>query len=337
MGKANRANLEVSVEIMEIVIIILMVILVGFFLWDRLQGRQRWKEQSDALSKIVGEKVEGSVGVFGDLRERLGELTKRTKDIEEVGKSISSLQEALRAPRFKGEFGEVGLETLLMNHFPGSYYLQHRFRNGKIVDAAVRVGDNLVSIDSKFPFPLEDFERMVTTQSQEERTRLRRQFTHTIRKHIDEVSEYIQIDEGTFDFALLYIPAENLYYQTVVRGPQPSEESDLYSYCRKKRVFPVSPNTLYAYLQAIVLGLKGLQVEKYAREILGRLERLQGELQYFQEDYDLIGRHISHAATKHTEARGRLTKLSGRLELLSGEPPIDKLPEGDTETHNEDE
>jgi DNA recombination protein RmuC len=320
----------------EIVIIVLLVILVGFFAWDRLRGRQRWKEQGETLSKIVEEKVAGSVGVFGDLRERLGELTKRTKDIEEASKSISSLQEALRAPKFRGEFGEVGLETLLMNHFSGSYHLQYRFQNGKIVDAVLRVGENLVPIDAKFPFPLEDFERMVTTQSQEEQIRLRRQFTRTIKKHIDDVSQYIQPDEGTFDFALLYIPAENLYYETVVRGSQPSQESDIYSYCRQKRVFIVSPNTFYAYLQAIVLGLNGLQVEKFAREILGQLERLKGELQDFQEDYELIGRHISNAAKKHTEAETKLTRLSGRLELLKGETRVEELPQGDTQTGNED-
>ena len=324
-------------EIVTIAIIVVLAVLVGFLIWDRSRGRQLLKEQGETLSKIVEEKVGGSLGVFGDVRERLGELTKRTKDIEEVGKSISSLQEALRAPKFRGEFGEVGLETLLMNHFSGSYYLQHRFRNGKTVDAAVRVGEKLVPIDSKFPFPLEDFERMVTTQSQEERTRLRRQFTRTIKKHIDDVSEYIQTDEGTFDFALLYIPAENLYYETVVRGPQPSEESDIYSYSREKRVFLVSPNTFYAYLQAIVLGLKGLQVEKFAREILGHLERLRGELQSFQEDYDLIGRHISNAAKKHTDAETKLTRLSGRLELLSsGENPTEELPELTAETRSEE-
>ncbi|HEX74654.1 MAG TPA: DNA recombination protein RmuC [Dehalococcoidia bacterium] len=321
---------------MEIAIIVLLVVLVGFFAWDRLRGRQRWKEQGETLSKIVEEKVAGSVGVFGDLRERLGELTKRTKDIEEASKSISSLQEALRAPKFRGEFGEVGLETLLMNHFSGSYHLQYRFQNGKIVDAVLRIGENLVPIDAKFPFPLEDFERMVTTQSQEEQIRLRRQFTRTIKKHIDDVSQYIQPDEGTFDFALLYIPAENLYYETVVRGSQPSQESDIYSYCRQKRVFIVSPNTFYAYLQAIVLGLNGLQVEKFAREIVGQLERLKGELQDFQEDYELIGRHISNAAKKHTEAETKLTRLSGRLELLKGETRVEELPQGDTQTGNED-
>ncbi len=257
---------------MEIAIIILLVIIVGFFLWDRFRASRRWKEQGDVLTRIVGEKVEGSIGVFGEVRERLGELTERTRVIEKVGSSIASLQEALGAPQFRGEFGEVGLETLLMNHLPGSYHLKHRFQNGKIVDAAVQVGEKLVPIDSKFPFPLEDFKQMVTTESKDERNRLRREFTRTIKKHIDDVSEYIQPSEGTFNFALLYIPAENLYYETIIRGSQISKETDIDQYCRDKRVFPVSPNIFYAYLQVIVLGLNGLQIEKFAQDIQGNLQ-----------------------------------------------------------------
>ena len=248
-----------------------------------------------------------------------------------MGKNISSLQEALRSPKFRGGFGELGLERLLADCLPtAAYSLQYRFRNGDIVDAVVRIGDNLAPIDSKFPFPLEDFERMSTSEAAEEQLRLRRQFNRTIKKHIDDVSKYILPDENTFDFALMYIPAENIYYETVVRCPQPVEENDLYSYALQKRVFPVSPNSLYAYLQAIVLGLKGLQVEKSARELLGRLERLQGDLHEFQADYELIGRHISHAANKHTEAGNKLTNISGRVELLTGEAP-EKLAEGSSE------
>jgi len=322
----------------EIIIIILLAILVVVFLWDRIRASRRWREQSETLSKIVGDKVEGSVGVFGEVRERLGELITRAKNIEDVGKSISSLQEALRAPKFRGGFGELGLERLLADSLPPKHYsLQHRFRNGEIVDAVVRIGTNLVPIDSKFPFPLEDFERMVTAESQEEQVHLRRQFSRTIKKHIDDVSKYIQPDEGTFDFALMYIPAENIYYETVVSCPQPAKENDIYSYCLQKRVFSVSPNSFYAYLQAIVLGLKGLQVEKSAREILGHLERLQGDFEDFREDYELIGRHISNAAKKHTEAETKLTRLSGRLELIAGETPAGKLPEGSAGTHEEDE
>jgi DNA recombination protein RmuC len=313
---------------LETILVVVLVVLVVFLIVDRVRGRKRLKEQADALSRVVGEKVEGSIGVFGDVRERLGELTKRTRDIEEVGKSITSLQEALRAPKFRGGFGELGLERLLVDSLPqNSYGLQHRFRNGETVDAVVRIGGNLVPIDAKFPFPLEDFERMVTTDSQGEQLQLRRQFIRTIRKHIDDVSKYILPDEKTFDFALMYIPAENIYYETIVRCPQLGDESDLYFYCLKKRVFPVSPNSFYAYLQAIVLGLKGLQVEKSARDILGRLERLQAGFQSFQDDYEIIGRHISHAAAKHTEAAGKLNTLSGRLELLTSDHLVDGLPE----------
>lgn len=322
---------------MDIVIIILLVIVIGFFLWDRLRAGQRWKEQGDVLTKTVGDKVEGSIKVFGEVRERLGELTKRTKDIEEVGKSISSLQEALRAPKFRGGFGELGLERLLVDTLPANAYdLQHKFRNGEIVDAVVQIGGNLVPIDAKFPFPLEDFERMVTGESQDEQTRLRRQFVRTIKKHIDDVSKYILLDENTFDFALMYIPAENIYYETIVRGTQPTEESDIYSYCLQKRVFPVSPNSFYAYLQAIVLGLKGLQVEKSAREILGHLGRLQSDLQDFQEDYGTLGTHIGRAARKYEEAERKLTRFGDKLQLTS-ETTIEKLPEGDTEVPDKTE
>jgi DNA recombination protein RmuC len=314
---------------MEIAMITLLAIIVGFLLWDRFRARQRWREQGDILTKIVGQKVEGSIGVFGEVRERLGELTKRTKDIEEVGKRISSLQEALRTPKFRGGFGELGLERLLADALPpDAYKFQPKFRSGETVDAVVRIGENLVPVDAKFPFPLGDFERMVTEESQEERIRLRRQFIRTIKKHIDDVSKYILPDENTFDFALMYIPAENIYYETIVRGPQPGEENEVYSHCLQKRVFPVSPNSFYAYLQAIVLGFKGLQVEKSARDILGHLARLQSDLQGFQDDYTTLGTHIGHAARKYDEAGTKLARLSAKFQL-TGETPGKELAEGD--------
>ncbi|GAI76561.1 unnamed protein product, partial [marine sediment metagenome] len=255
---------------MEIVILILLVvllvILVAFFLWYRFRQDQRWKEQSDILSKTVGERIADTTKVFGDVKERLGELAQRTEQIQEVGKDISNLQEILRAPKFRGGFGELLLERLLADILPRhNYSLQYRFRDGETVDAVIRIGENLVPIDSKFP--LEDFERILASESEEEQATLRRQFTRTIKKHIDDVAKYILPDEKTFDFALMYIPAENVYYETILRGQH--EESEIYSYSLQKRVIPVSPNTFYAYLQAIVLGLKGLHIEKTARDILG--------------------------------------------------------------------
>ena len=316
---------------MEIVIIILLAILVIFFIWDRLQQEQRWRKQGDALSKTVGERIADTTRVFGEVKERLGELTKGTQQIEEVGKNISSLQEILRAPKFRGGFGELLLERLLADTLPHkNYSLQYRFGNGEAVDAIIRIGDKLVPIDSKFP--LEDFERILAAESEGEQAALRRQFTRTIKKHIDNVAKYILPDEGTFDFALMYIPAENVYYETILRGH--AEESEIFSYSVEKRVIPVSPNSFYAYLQVILLGLKGLHIESTASEIMGHLGRLQGDLNDFQEDYETLGGHIRHAANKYDEANRKLSRFGDKLQI-AGETPLEKLPES-SETSEED-
>jgi len=322
--------METMIMILLVILVVLLLILVGFFLWDRLRASQRWKEQSDTLAKTVGERIADTTKVFGEVKERLGELAQRTEQIQEVGKNISSLQEILRAPKFRGGFGELLLERLLDDMLPrDNYSLQYRFRNGETVDAVIRIGENLVPIDSKFP--LEDFERMLAAEP-EEQTALRRQFTRTIKKHIDDVTRYILPDENTFDFALMYIPAENVYYETILRGH--AQEGEIYSYSLQKRVIPVSPNSFYAYLQVIIQGLKGLHIEKTASEIRGHLGRLQGDLTDFQEDYVTLGTHIGHAARKYDDAARKLTRLGDKLQLVS-ETPIEKLPEGDTETPGE--
>ena len=308
---------------MEVVIIVLLAVVVGLLVWDRLRAGQRWREQSDTLTKTVGERIDGTIKVFGELKESLGELTQRARDIHDVGKNISSLQEILRAPKPRGGLGELFLERLLADNLKGHYDLQYRFRSGEMVDAVVRVGGHLVPIDAKFP--LEDFQRMAAAESDEERESLRKQFTRTIKKHIDNVAKYILPDENTFGFALMYVPAENIYYETIC-------QSDIYADCIQKKVFLVSPNSFYAYLQAIVLGLKGLHVEKTAREILGRLERLQGDFNAFQGDYEVLGGHISKVARKYEEASGKLTRLGDKLQLADGEATVEQLAEGSAET-----
>ena len=317
---------------MEIIIIVLLVIIVGLLLWDRLRASHRLTEQSETLAKTVGERIADTTRVFGEVKESLGRLAQRTEQIQEVGKNICSLQDLLHAPKFRGGFGELLLERLLADTLPrDNYSLQYQFRNGETVDAIIRVGGNLVPIDSKFP--LEDFQRILAVASEDEQAPLRRQFNRTIKKHIDAVTKYILPDENTFDFALMYIPAENIYYETILRGQ--AEESEIYSYSLQKRVIPVSPNSFYAYLQVIILGLKGLHIEKTARGILGHLGRLQGDLRGFEEDYDTLGTHIGHASRKYEEAARKLSRLDDKLRL-AGETPVEELPEGGREIRDED-
>jgi len=311
---------------MEIVIIVLLFIIVVLFIWDRFRRERTLREQGDALSKAVGERIDGTIQVFGDLKEKLGELTQRTQDIQEAGKNILTLQEILRAPKPRGGLGEILLERLLSDSLPRDYYrIQHRFKNGEAVDAVVIVGGNLVPIDAKFP--LEDFERMLSAESEEEQADLRRQFTRTVKKHIENVSKYILPDENTFDFALMYVPAENIYYETIC-------QSDIYTCCLQNKVFLVSPNSLNAYLQAIVLGLRGLRIQSTAREILGHLARLQNDFNAFQKDYDILGGHIQHAYTKYDDAARKLTRLGDKLQI-AGNTSVEQLPEAGTDTDDE--
>jgi DNA recombination protein RmuC len=320
---------------METVIIVLLLVLstillamVGFLLWDRLHRERRLKDQGDTLAKAVGERIDGTIAVFSELHKSLGELKKQTSSIEEAGKNILTLQEILRSPKPRGGLGELMLERLLADNLPRDFYdLQWRFKSGETVDAVVRVGGNLVPIDAKFP--LEDFERMMAAESDEERATITRQFIRTVKKHIAEVAKYILPDENTFDFALMYVPAENIYYETIL-------QSDIYCDCVRRKVFLVSPNSFNAYLQAIVLGLKGLRVEKAAREIIGRLERLRGDFATFRSDYETLGGHIHHTASKYNEASAKLTKLDDTLQRASEMHP-EKLPEGSAETSGEDE
>lgn len=312
---------------MEIVVIIILAvtvsILMGVFLRDRSRRRIEKAERDEELSRMVGEKLDGNVKLFGDVRERLGELTQRTRDIQEVGRNIASLQELLKAPKFRGCFGELLLERLLADVLPSNTYsLQHRFSDGRMVDAVVHIGPNMVPVDSKFP--LEDYDRMVKTEDENERGVLRQQFLRTIRKHVDGVSKYILPDEGTFDFALMYIPAENVYYEAVIQGTQPAGGTDIYTYSLQRRVVPVSPNSFYAYLQVIVLGLKGLRFETAAQEILGYIGRLQGDIREFERDYEVMGSHIRNAASKYETASRKLDRFQERLRL-AGESPAQEL------------
>lgn len=276
----------------------------------RIELNERLKETQQALlntHQAVGERLDNATKVFGEVSTSLGKLDEASKRVLEVGKDISSLQELLRAPKFRGEIGEALLGNLLAQVFPQKefFQLQYQFKNGDTVDAVIRLGDNLVPVDAKFP--LENFKRMVESASEEEKKSYRKSFLSDVRMRINEISsKYILPDEGTYDFALMYIPAENVYYETVIK-------EDLLDYSVSRKVIPVSPNTFYAYLQVICLGLKGLAVERNAKEILANLGRLEGDLIKFKEDFVLIGGHLSNAARKYAEAEKKLDRFTDKL------------------------
>jgi len=279
--------------------------------------REQVSKSMDRVSQRVDQRLESAGQAIIKVHKGLGELSEATKRVFEVGKDIATLQDILRAPKLRGSLGELFLGELLEQILPSKYYhLQHRFKSGEIVDAIILLGGKMVPIDSKFP--LENFRRVVQSQSEEEQRVNRRTFMKDVKKHIDDIAgKYILPDEGTFDFALMYIPAENVYYETIIKDERFGEEQGLFGYSLSKRVIPVSPNSFYAYLQTILLGLKGMQIEKSTQLIISSLARLQGDLNRFADDFETLGKHISHSKGKYDEAEKRLSRLSDRFLQIS--------------------
>jgi len=266
------------------------------------------------VSSNMGERLDSAAKVFGDVKKSLGSLDEKTQQIYEVGKDIASLQEILRAPKMRGGLGELFLESILEQIMPRKdfYELQYCFKTGERVDAVIKIGSRLVPVDSKFP--LESFKRFVDVQTDEEKRRAKKEFIKAVNAHIDDIAaKYILPDEDTYDFALMYIPAENVYYETIIKDEGFGEEKSIFSHAISKKVIPVSPNSFYAYLQVIILGMKGLKVEEKAQEVIKMLITLKGSLGKFTEDFEVMGSHIDNIKSSYERAVKSLDKFEDKL------------------------
>jgi DNA recombination protein RmuC len=289
-----------------------------------LQVNSQLNQVTQQLQKSTGDlntRLDNAAKVVSEVSKGLGGLSEATKKVFEVGKDIASLQEILRSPKLRGGLGELFLGDLLAQIFPPAHYsLQYRFKSNEAVDAVIKLGQNLVPVDAKFP--LENFKRVIEVSSEEEQRAARRKFIADVKKHIDAISgKYILPDEGTFDFALMYIPAENVYYELIIKDEAIDTEKSLLNYSFAKRVIPVSPNSFYAYLQTILLGLKGMHIEERAQEILTGLARLSGDFGKFREEFELVGKHLTNTKSRYEEADKKLEKFSDKLGSISSSSP----------------
>jgi DNA recombination protein RmuC len=242
-----------------------------------------------------------------EIVDRLGKLDGTAAQMLARANDLARLEQALRPPKARGGVGEILLGNLLRDSLPpDAYQLQHTFRTGDRVDAVIRV-DKLVPVDAKFP--LDNFERLVAAGDDGEKTLHERAFVRDVKGHVDAIaSKYILPAENTYDFALMYLPAESVYYELVCGT------GDVYGYALGKRVFPVSPTTLHAYLLVITLGLKGLQIEQHATEVMAYCGQLAHDFERFRGDFEVVGKHIQNAQSKYGEADRRLERFGARLE-----------------------
>jgi len=307
-------------EILTIVLLCVLTILVGglvaavVWLASRSRGEAETGQiaalqaEMKAMREQVGQNlgtVTQQVAVFGSVQEGIGKVAEATNQILALGQDIASLQDILRAPKPRGGLGEIMLGNLLAQVLPCERYrMQYPFADGTRVDAAILLADHIVPIDAKFP--LENFQRMLDAADDKEHESARKAFIRDVMRRVDETSRYIQPDAGTFEFAMMYIPAENVYYEIL-------SAKNLFEYALEQHVIPVSPNSFFAYLNVVVFGLRGLEIEEKARLLLGQLSRLRKDFGDIHNTFGTLGRHITHAQSKYSEMDIKLGRFGEKL------------------------
>jgi DNA recombination protein RmuC len=276
---------------------------------ERLQVRTAEVDRRlEAMTATMDRRLENAGKTTSAIHQQLGQLGQANAEILARANDLKKLEQALRPPKARGGFGELLLGNLLRDRLPqDSYQLQYGFKTGERVDAVIHV-ERLVPIDAKFP--LDNFERLADAETDDERALHEKAFARDLRNHVDAIAtKYIRPDEGTYDFALMYLPSEGVYYELVC-----GKTGALLNYAHEKRVFPVSPTTFTSQLQVIALGLKGMQIEQRAHEVMAYVAQLQGDFDRFRDDFQVVGKHIGNAQSKFAEAEKRLDRFDTKLE-----------------------
>jgi DNA recombination protein RmuC len=242
------------------------------------------------------------------IAEKLGRVEGATAQMLARANDLARLEQALRPPKARGGFGELLLGNLLRDMLPpDAYQLQYGFRGGERVDAVIRI-DKLVPVDAKFP--LDNFARLLESTDENEGALHAKAFERDAKTHVDAIaSKYVRPAESTYDFALMYLPSESVYYELVC-----SRSGTLYRYALEKRVFPVSPLTFHAYLLVITLGLKGLQIEQHAQDVMAYCAGLARDFGRFRGEFETLGKHLGNAQTKYGDADRRLEGFARDLD-----------------------
>ncbi len=272
-------------------------------------------QRLEGIDSRLNETQLASQGLVRDIFGRLGDVAQATSAVAEQARQFTSLQDLLKAPKPRGGLGEAMLEELLAQVLPRqTFACQHRFSSGVVVDAVVKAGGRKICIDAKFP--LSNYRTMCDAKTDAERTVAERAFAADVDKHIGDISSrYIVPDEGTLDFAVMYVPAEGLYGEVLRLSHR---KQPIFERAIEARVVPMSPLTMYAYLQTVLFGLKCLRIEENAEQILDHCARLREDMERFAYEYDTLGKHLGNAFTKYGDATRRLDRLRSKLDSAVG-------------------
>ncbi len=279
------------------------------------------------LDLKLGESTKVFQRQFGEsakiIREITTELTKvgeGQKQVVDIAKQLENLQDILKNPKQRGVLGEYYLKTVLENVLPpGTFQMQYEFKDGAIVDAAIFVKDKIIPVDSKFS--LENYNRILETREDGERRKYEAAFRDDLKNRVDETAKYIKPEEGTMEFAFMFIPSEAIYYDLLVNkiGAVKTNTRDLIQYAAgDKKVMIVSPTTFLAYLQTVLQGLKALQIEESAKEIRKRVEELGRHLASYETYMKKLGVHLGTSVNMYNSAYRELGKIDKDVLRITG-------------------
>jgi DNA recombination protein RmuC len=258
--------------------------------------------------------------IVADITEKITRLEETNKQVVSFTDQLASLQDILKNPKQRGILGEYYLETLLKNVMPnGSYQMQYAFKNGDIVDAAVFVKDKVIPIDSKFS--LENYNRMIEAVDKTEKDRLEKVFVADLKNRITETSKYIKPEEGTMDFAFMFIPHEAIYYDLLINKVGAISEDDenlIQRAAAKYKVIIVSPTSFLAYLQTVLQGLRALAIEDTAKDIIKRVEELGKHLKSYEEYHGKLGTSLATVVNHYTASGKEFKKLDKDVLRITG-------------------
>jgi len=283
-----------------------MLLVLKFFRDDLKSLRSSLDSTKDTINsslalntKDIGDRLLHATEVIGELKREAGAFS-------QVSQSMKDLQDYLKSPKLRGNIGEMVLKDLISQMFPVSAYkLQYAFKSGSIVDAIIKTDAGLLPIDSKFP--MENFQKMMSMVAPSEQDSLRRAFARDIKAHVTAISKkYILPEESTLDFALMYIPSESVYYEVAC-------SDELMDFARNSRVYPVSPNTLYAALQTILLSFEGKKIEQKAKEVFALMRGIQKDFGKTSDSMVTLGSHLTKAYNKFSDVQSQFNSIGQKL------------------------
>lgn len=281
------------------------------------------RDQRNESQKVAGE----SQRLVDQFLREIKSVTEKVTRVEETGKQmvgfadqLQGLQDMLKNPKQRGVLGEYYLETLLKNVLPpGSFQMQYMFKDGEIVDAIVRIKDKIIPVDSKFS--LENYNRVIGEKNEAERERHEKAFVNDLKLRIVETSKYIRPSEDTMDFAFMFIPHEAIYYDLLVNkiGAITEDTDNLIQRAANKyKVIIVSPTSFLAYLQTVLQGLKALQIEETAKDIVKRVEELGKHMKAYEEYHNKLGNNLQTVVNQYVSASKELKKVDKDVMRITG-------------------